>query len=81
MKKRFSLKQFLREELESERQELIFLVMVAIPVMVVMLVICFHLFYAYPKFQAIVDWIQNEERSTERHIELPSDASAGDSTR
>ena len=79
MKKRFSLKRFLREELESERQDLIFLVMAAIPVMVALLVICFHLFYVHPNFRAIMDWIQNGEKPVELHVKQPPDTSASDS--
>lgn len=59
MTKRFSLKRFIRQELESERGELVFLLMIAIPVAIAISVACFHFFYTYKIFSQVNDAISN----------------------
>lgn len=53
MKKNFSLWRILREELESERRDLIFVIFLIVPVSVALIVACFHLFCFQPALKEV----------------------------
>lgn len=58
MKKNFSLWRILREELESERRDLIFVIFLIVPVSVALLVACFHLLCFQPVLKDVSELVQ-----------------------
>ena len=75
MKKRFSLWKFLREELESERRDLIFLLMMFTPIVVGLAVAYFHLHYTGNTLKEITTLIQSRESAAV--LNHQSDANQG----
>ncbi len=58
-KKSFSLWRILREELDSERRDLIFLLMILVPIAVGALVAYIHLFYLGREIEEVMKMVQN----------------------
>ena len=53
MKKSFSLWRLLREEFESERRELVFAIMLIVPLVVALFYVCADLSFLQPVFKGI----------------------------
>ena len=67
MKKQFSLLQLIRDELESERRDLIFLLMICVPVVVALAVAWFHLHTTAEILREVNSQLQNKVTS---HVQL-----------
>ena len=61
MKRKFSLLKILREELESERRGLIFLIILAVPLAVGMIVASIHFYCIQQNLREIIQMVQGRE--------------------
>ena len=63
MKKSFSLWRLLREELESERRELVFAIMLIVPLAVALFYVCADLSFLQPVFKGIDNLLQKQKEA------------------